>query len=208
MTIKAFNFKKIKGLKKESDREVKGLIITVSLFAAAMIIGAGTFKNTTAEISDFTTFFNNYISTRSEQKLYTVFFNSLFFNSIILTVINFAGLSCAGVPVIVFIILLKGLGAGVFSGLLFSQFSINGIGYYLITILPVSVISNSALLMACNDSIFLSADILSVSLAKKQADATIIMNHLKKNIVLLGLCILASALDCILTKAFEFMFTF
>ena len=46
MTIKAINFKKINSLRNESDREVKGMIITLALFAAAMIIGSGTLKNT------------------------------------------------------------------------------------------------------------------------------------------------------------------
>ena len=176
MTIKAFTFNKIRSLKNESDREVKGLIITVSLFAAAMIIGAGTHKYT----SEYAELFNHYLSLRLNEKLYMIFFNSFIVNFFILMIINFAGLSCTGIPVIVFLVLIKGLGAGVFAGLLYSQFSLNGIGYYLIAVLPVSVMTNSALLLACNNSVFMSADILAVALSKKQADSDDIKTYLKK----------------------------
>lgn len=204
MTIKAFNLNKIRSLKNESDREVKGLIITVSLFAAAMIIGAGAIEYT----SEYTELFNDYLMMRSNEKFHTIFFNSFFVNLCILIIINFAGLSCAGIPVIVFIVITKGLGAGVFSGLLYSQFTLSGIGYYLITVLPVSVITNTALLLACNNSVFTSADILAVSFAKKQADINIIKNYLKKNLIIMLICIFASILDCVLTKSSALTFIF
>ncbi len=208
MKIKALNFKKFNSLKYESDREVKGLIITLSVFAAAMIIGAGTLKYTSENMYEYSDIFNRYITMRSYEKIYTIFLNSVSVNLFFLFLINFAGLSCIGIPFIVLTILIKALGAGFFSGYLFSQFSMSGIGYYLITILPGAVISNAALLFASNNSAFLSADIFSVTLSKKQPDGNIIKNHLKKNIIILILCIIASIIDCVLAKAFEFMFTF
>ncbi|MBR3867714.1 MAG: stage II sporulation protein M [Clostridia bacterium] len=208
MTIKAINFKKINSLRNESDREVKGMIITLALFAAAMIIGSGTLKNTSDYIGDYSDIFNSYIIMRSDEKIYTVFFNSVSVNLFFILLINFAGLSCVGIPLTVFIILIKGLGFGFFSGFLFSEFSMSGIGYYLITVLPGAVISNTAILLACNNSAFMSADILAVTLSKKQPDENIVKNYLKKSTLITAICIIASIIDSVLAKAFEFMFVF
>lgn len=208
MTIKAFNFKKINSIKNNYDREVKGMIITLALFAAAMIIGAGTLKYTSDYIGDYTDIFDMYALMRSNEKMYTIFFNSISVNLFFILLINFAGLSCIGIPLTVFIIILKGLGLGYFSGFLFSEFSMSGIGYYLITVLPGAVISNTALLLACNNSAFLSADILAVILSKKQPDENIIKNYLKKSAVIIAICIIASIIDSVLVKAFDFMFIF
>ena len=173
-----------------------------------MIIGAGTLKYTSDYIGDYADIFNNYVIMRSDEKMYTIFFNSISVNLFFILLINFAGLSCVGIPITVLITLIKGLGIGFFSGYLFSQFSMSGIGYYLITILPGAVISNAALLLACNNSAFLSADILAVTLSKNQADENIIKNYLKKNAVIITICIIASMIDCVLAKAFESMFVF
>lgn len=208
MTIKAFNLKKINNIKSESDREVKGLIITVALFAAAVIIGAGTLKQSSVYANEYSDFFCQYLMNRANEKIYTIFFNSISLNLLLLLLINFAGLCCIGIPVLILTVLLKGFGFGFFAGYLFSQFSINGIGYYLITVFPGAVISNTALLIVSNNSVFLSSDILSVSLAKKQADANLIKNYIKQNMIIIAAYIIASIIDCILIKAFGFMFAF
>ena len=208
MTIKALNLKNINRLKNESDREVKGLIITVALFAAAMILGAGTLKHTSDYAGEYSDFFSTYLINRADEKIYTIFFNAMSLNLLLLLLINFAGLCCIGIPILILIILIKGFGFGFFAGYLYSQFSINGIGYYLITVFPGAVISITALLIASNNSAFLSSDILSVSLAKKQADGNLIKNYIKQNIIIIVAYIIASIIDSILIKAFGFMFAF
>ena len=208
MTIKAFNLKKINNLKNESDREVKGLIITVALFTAAVILGSGTLKHSSDFAGEYSDFFSQYLINRTNEKIYTIFFNSISLNLLLLLLINFAGLCCIGIPILILLVLLKGFGFGFFAGYLFSQFSINGIGYYLITVFPGAVITNTMLLIASNNSVFLSSDILSVSLAKKQADANLLKNYIKQNIIVIAAYIIASIIDSILIKAFGFMFVF
>ena len=80
MTIKTIKFKSINNSDPEKDREVKGLIIAVSLFAAGMIIGAGLLKNSTFNNPDFIALFNNFIQIRAKQKVYQLFSNSLIVN--------------------------------------------------------------------------------------------------------------------------------
>ena len=208
MTIKTIKFKKINNLDPEKEREVKGLIITLALFASGMIIGAGLLKSETYNSSDFSSIFNNYILIRSEQKFYQLFLNSLSINLFSIFVANFAATSCIGVPLAVSMPVVKGLGMGVIAGYLFSEFSMNGIGYYLLTILPGGIIGNAALLLACTDACFLSADILATVLSKKQTDDSMLKNYFKKNLIIILISVLASAIDCVLVKAFAYLFIF
>lgn len=208
MTIKAFSIKKINGLQNGYDREVKAMIITLALFAAAMIMGAGTLKHTSDYIGEYTDIFNNYLLLRSDCKIYEIFIRTFLLNFFFLSVVIFTGLSCTGIPIAVLMVLLRGFGIGFFAGFLFSRFSISGIGYYLITVLPGAIIANTALLLACHNAVFLSADILAVTLSKKQPEENTIKIFLKKNAIILLICIASSIIDSLLFKAFEYMFVF
>lgn len=208
MTIKTIKFKSINNSDPEKDREVKGLIIAVSLFTAGIIIGAGLLKSSTFNNQDFISLFDNFIQIRAEQKIYQLFSNSLAINILFIFIINFAATSCVGIPFAVGIPVIKGLGTGIVAGYLFSEFTINGIGYYLLTILPGSVISNTAILLACNDACFLSADILATVLSKKQPDSNILKNYLKRNIIIIILTISSALIECLAVKAFAYMFIF
>lgn len=208
MTIKTIKFKKINSIDPEKEREVKGMIIALALFASGMIIGAGLIKSASADAGEFAAIFNNYISMRLEQKTYQLFINSLLINLICILVANFSGMSCIGVPLAVFIPVIKGFGSGFIAGYLFSEFAMNGIGYYLLTILPGGIIANAALLIACNDACFMSADILAIMLAKKQSDEILIKNYLKRNVIILFISVIASVVDSILVKAFAYLFVF
>lgn len=208
MTIKTIKFKKLNNLDPEKEREVKGLIIAISLFASAMIIGAGLLKSDGYNSADFTSLFNNFIQIRSEQNLFQLFLNSLLINISCIFVANFAAMSCVGIPIAVFIPVIKGLGTGILAGYLFSEFAINGIGYYLLTILPGGIVGNAALLLACNDACFLSSDILATILSKKQPDDGILKNFIKRNLIIVLLTISSSLIDCILVKAFAYLFIF
>lgn len=208
MTIKTIKFKSVNNSDPEMDREVKGLIIAVSLFAAGMIIGAGLLKSSTFNNPDFISLFDNFVQIRAEQKIYQLFFNSLAINLACIFVINFAATSCIGIPLAVVIPVIKGLGTGIVAGYLFSEFTINGIGYYLLTMLPGCVICNTAILLACNDACFLSADILATVLSRKQPDSNVLKNYLKRNIIIIILTISSALIECLSVKIFAYMFIF
>lgn len=208
MTIKTIKFKKINSIKPEQEREVKGIIIALALFASGMIIGAGILKNTSSDISNFIQLFDEYIYMRTQQKIYQLLFNSILVNISCVIIANFAGMSCIGIPFAVLLVVTKGLGSGFLAGYLFSEFAMSGIGYYLLTILPGAIIANSALLIACNSACFMSADILATILSKKQADENLIKTYIKKNLIILIISFVASVFDCVLTKAFSYLFVF
>ena len=208
MKIKTIKFKKSGIIDTEKDREVKGLIIAVALFAASMIIGAGVFRNESSFTAEFSEIFSNFILARSNESAPELFFNSLSLNLFFIVIANFVGMSCIGFPVAVSLPVIKGFGYGFVAGYLLSKYSMSGFGYYLLTVLPGGILANAALLIICNDACFLSADILAVVLAKKQVDSNIIVNYIKRVLFLIMLTVGASIIDCLLAKAFGYLFIF
>lgn len=208
MKIKTIRLKKNNDLVPEKEREVKGMIIMLALFGAGMIIGAGLLRNGSSEFtSDFLTMFDTYTEMRTTQKIYITFFNSLAVNIAFILISFVVGFSCIGLPVSGILPILKGLGSGVVSGYLFSHFAMSGIGYYFLTIFPGAIIGNSAMLLACNCSSFMSIDILSIITGKKQADELLIHDYIKKYLIIFALSAVSSIIDAILTKSFSYLFT-
>lgn len=208
MKIKTIRLKKNNSFSPEKEREIKGMIIFLALFASGMIVGAGVLRGgASGSLENFIKIFDTYTSSRSEQKIYVTFLNSLAVNLLFLALSFAAGLSCVGLPVATVLPIIKGLGSGLTAGYLFSQFAMSGIGYYLLTIFPGSVIGSSSLLLACNCSSFMSADILAAVLGKKQTDISYIQNYVKKYLILTAFAAAGSAADSVLTKAFAYLFT-
>ena len=208
MKIKTINFKKFHNLDYEKEREVKGLIIAAALFTSGMIIGAGLFRSTPENISEFSEIFDNFILTRTDETVLQLFFNSLIINLTFILISFFAGMSCFGFPITVILPVIKGFGYGVIAGYLFSEYTMSGIGYYLLTILPGGIISNATLLYICNEACFLSADTLMIVLGKKQADKNKTILYVKKILLLIMITVFSSFLDSLLVKAFSYLFTF
>lgn len=209
MKIKAIRLKNNTDIIGNKEREVKGMIIILALFAAGVIVGSGIFRNGNSELSnELAQVFDTFVTARENQKLYVTFFNSAIINTVFLIIPFIFGLSCVGLPVTAIVAVTKGLGLGIVAGYMFSNFAMSGIGYYLLTIFPGAIIANSILLLGCNCSLFMSTDILSVILSKKQPDANMLSTYLKKYLILLIGSFAASAIDGILTKAFSYLFSF
>lgn len=208
MTVKAIKLKKLGNLQPEKDREVKGGIIAVALFAAGMIIGSGMLRSETDSIISVVEIFDSFVAQRLENKVSEILVNSLCVNIVCIILAFVSGCSCIGLPLAVALPVVKGLGTGFLGGYLFSQFAMSGIGYYLLTILPGAVISNSLLIIMCNSACFMSVDILAVVLSKKQPEDCSIKLYIKKFLIILLIASVASLLDCLLAKAFSYLFVF
>ena len=208
MKIKTIRIKRSFDIPPERERDVKGMILTLALFAFGMIVGAGLLKSGSSDfIRDFTSVFDLYTEARNSQKIYTVFFHSIAVNTLFLVSAFGFGLSCIGLPVTVLLPVVKGLGMGIVSGYLFSHFAMSGIGYYLLTIFPGAVLTNSALLLACNASSLMSIDILATVTSRKPADIGLVKNYLKKYLILLIVTLTGSLIDAVLTRSFSYLFS-
>lgn len=208
MKIKTIRIKRGYDLPTEKERDVKGIILMLALFAFGMIVGAGLLRSDSSDfIRDFVCVFDAYTDARGSQKIYTVFFHSIAVNFLFLISAFGFGLSCIGLPITVMLPVIKGLGMGIVSGYLFSHFAMSGIGYYLLTIFPGAVLSSSALLLACNSGSFMSMDILATVTGRKTPEAEMIKNYLKQFLILLILTIAGSLVDAILTRSFSYLFS-
>lgn len=208
MKIKTIRIRRSFDIPPERERDVKGMILALALFAFGMIVGAGLLKSGSSDfIRDFTSVFDLYTEARNSQKIYTVFFHSIAVNTLFLVSAFGFGLSCIGLPVTVLLPVVKGLGMGIVSGYLFSHFAMSGIGYYLLTIFPGAVLTNSALLLACNASSLMSIDILATVTSRKPADTGLVKNYLKKYLILLIVTLTGSLIDAVLTRSFSYLFS-
>lgn len=208
MKINTIKFNKKQIIPPEKDREVKGLIITVALFASGMIIGSGLYNYQNNNITDI---LNNVFFQNIHFQNYSVFhslINEIIVNIFFLALIFFSGISCAGIPVIILTVFIKGMSTGMLAGFLFSSYSINGICYYLITILPAYVFLNACFLISANNSYFLSWDITSIIMDKMQPDKSLIKGYIIKMCPMLLFSIIASLISIFLKKAFNGLFSF
>ncbi len=208
MKIKTIRFQKISNVVFENDREVKGLIIGLAFFAGAMIIGAGFIKSIALVNAEIYNLIALFLRTRNEASIISVFTNSLILNCSCLLILIIFGMSCVGIPFSILTIILKGLGTGILSGILFTVYRISGIGYYLLIILPGSIIANSAIILMAETSCFFSADILTVLIGKKHSDREVISPFIKKVIILSAVVFAASLIDCVMVKLFSYLFVF
>lgn len=210
MKIKTIRLRKYAELSPDQEIEVKSMIIFIALFAMGVIVGAGIIKkgSSTELITDFTSIFNIYIHNRNNSKIINMFFNSLTIN-LFLIILNFcAGLCCVGIPIAILTPITKGIGYGVLSGFLFIKYSMNGIGYFLLTIFPSGVIAASILLLASCSACLMSKELLAVILEKKQPNSIAVIKYIKRYLVYFSGILFSSAAETLLIKAFSYLFVF
>lgn len=209
MTIKTIRLKQNMGITNQTEREVKTAIIILALFTAGMIVGAGLMRAQSLSINEnFIKLFNTYIQYRNSSKSLRIFTYSIASNSIILFLSFLCGLHCFGLPVLSSIPIIRGLGYGMLSGYLMTQYRINGIGYYLLTILPSGIITTAILVLSCTISSVTSYNFAIVVLGKRQTDAKELISYIKKYALFLILTIFNASLDTLISKSFSYLFVF
>ena len=208
MKIKAINFNRIKIINQMSDREVKGLIVLVAMFTAGIIFGAGMWRTDNLNNQITTNIINEFIVTRNVSSGFSLFINSLIFNMGFLIIIIMSGCSCIGSLFVFVMPLIRGVGYGIISGYLYSNFFMNGVGYYLLTIFPAAALFNTIILLASNSACFLSLDILAIVTGRKQTDITLLRNTLKTVFIYIFILIATSIIESVTIKAFAYLFKF
>ncbi len=208
MTFKTIKLKKTRtDIPKENDREVKAAIIFIALFAGAMIIGAALGKSNFENKEIIKNLFNYYISQRASNSALNNFSEFFLYNSLIVLFVFTSGFSCIGLTVIGLITILKGIGLGMISGYLFSQYTISGIGYYLLTILPANIIIVSGLILSCLSAFDMSTKILALVTGKGiENNEHLIKNYLSKFALIFIIIVAGTLINTLLTNAFAHLF--
>ena len=144
------------------------LLLLTLIFAAGMLIGAATVRaNASALMLKLLTLFNNYREVKGAQSILENFCNSFVNSFIYLLAVYCAGLCAVGTPLIYVVPMIRGLGLGIISGYLYGTYALRGAGYSALIMYPGVVFSVIALLLACNEGILMSKDMLTLLTNRK-----------------------------------------
>jgi len=116
------------------------------------------------------------------------------------------GLCAGGLPLLLALPVLRGLGVGVVSGWLYMSYGAAGVGYSVLVLYPAAVVSVLVMLAGCKESMLMSGDMLLMLTGKLERPETGLRLYATRYMVLLLLCVLAAALDALCFAAFSGVF--
>ena len=206
MTIKTLNIQNKLNSDMEISREVRTIIILISVFTASMIIGSGSvnLQQNSADIIKFTEY---WIITRSDLNFLRIIIISFMTNFIFNLIIFISGFNCMGTPLNLILLIIKGLGYGYTAGYLFTQ-SAKGIGYYIINIVPANIIFITCIILNITYSIILSGDIRTCISENIKLNENSINNYIKKFIIINIIILFACIIEASTSKLYTYLFFF
>ncbi len=146
MNIPDFNFKNL---------------IFFSLFFSGLIIGVLTIKSKESILNNILLdFFKSYIVERKSGTFLGCFFESLLLFSFTPFLSFIFGLSAIGLPIIIATPVIMGALTGMATGFLFFNYSLQGLCYSALIIIPAVSIVVATLIKCCSEAIIMSMDII------------------------------------------------
>lgn len=188
------------GIVKQNRR----LIFLTAIFICGLLLGAIAIKNKDAALTEeLKSLIENFCLVRSRQSLVVNFFSIFGTECIFLIPAMLFGVCAVGEPFLWLLPLIKGMGIGMISAYLYSDYSLKGMLYFAAVLLLPSVFSVAALLLGCKESILMTHDINHVLFGKheKSGDAGFFKLYILRYIVLLGSVLLSSGLGAFLSQA-------
>jgi len=116
------------------------------------------------------------------------------------------GLCAAGLPLLLLLPVLRGMGTGVVSGWLYMTYGLPGVGYSVLVLCPAVVVSVLIMLAYCKESMLMSGDMALVITGKQDKMESSLRLYVTRYLVLLLVGVLAAALDALCFSAFSGIF--
>jgi len=116
------------------------------------------------------------------------------------------GLCAAGLPFLLLLPVLRGMGTGVVSGWLYMTYGLPGVGYCVLVLCPAAVVSVLIMLAYCKESMLMSGDMALVLTGKQDKMESSLRLYVTRYLVLLLVTVLAAALDAMCFAAFSGIF--
>jgi len=176
-------------------------LLLLSIFFAGVVIGVLASKNQGDGLLQYIKSSFNceiYINKGTNNLIY--FTNSLFSGVLYLFLSFTFGLCYIGIPIIFLFPLIRGISYGVAAGNLYSAGGSAGAGYFALCILPGAVVSTAAILMACRESIIMSAGLVRAVSDKKPLKTEEINMYIRLHCFMVGILTTASLADMFLNK--------
>ena len=138
-----------------------------------------------------------------------VFANALSYfagDLLFLAVAYIMGLCAGGLPILLLLPVLRGLGIGVVSGWLYMSYGATGVGYAVLVLYPATLISMLVMLAACKESMLMSSDMLLLLGGKLDRAESGLRLYSTRYVVLLMVTAVAAVLDAICFAVFSGIF--
>ena len=123
-----------------------------------------------------------------------------------LAVAYLLGLCAGGLPLLLLLPVLRGLGIGVTSGWLYMTYGPTGVGYSLLVLYPATVVSLLIMLAGCKESMLMSSDMLLMLNGKLERAESSLRLYTTRYFVLVLTSVLAAALDAACFSVFSGVF--
>ncbi len=166
-------------------------VALIVLFIIGMVYGTLLVKSKSYNIIEMLSIITSeYVSVNATQAIISTFINSFLSVFIFILVPYLLGYSAIGQLATMLIPLFKGLGLGSAMAQLYTSYGLKGIGYSALIIIPQTVISLFAIIIACRESIKLS-NLFLLTFASKQGRDINLSTIKLYNIKFLILCLIA-----------------
>ena len=192
-----------------SNFDFKNLIF-FSLFFSGVIIGVLTTKSKDLMLNSLLTeFFNNYIVERTNEGLLGCFFESFLLFSFTPFLTFIFGLSAVGFPIIIATPAIMGALTGMATGFLFFNYSLQGLCYSALIIVPAVSIVVATLIKCCSEAIIMSMDIITcIGGYQNNLKQNIMKEYCLRFLVLFIPIIISALLNVFSFKIFGNLFSF
>lgn len=146
---------------------------------------------------------------RVEQSVFSTFIHSFGADAFVLIILYLLGFSAIAQPLELFVPAFYGLGVGASMGYIYSAYSFQGIVYCFVMIVPTTVISTFAVVLATREACFMSNLFLGNIIPRFKADISIqtLKLYSIKYLVLLGFALASAVVDCVFTFLFAGLFS-
>lgn len=202
MTVKTIRLKKNISLTTVNDREVRLMIILLSILAGGVIIGAGISDINNFEKINIAKIVNNHINNRLESDISKLIISDISLNLSVMLLMLISGLCCIGLPMPIIIILLKSIYTGIIGQYVFTNLSLKLFIYYIFCFLPENIIFTVTILLLANHSILMSNKLYNHIIQKKDNIKISPKEYYNKFIILTIPIILASITESIINYLF------
>ena len=151
---------------KFTDFMAKNNILVILIFLFILGLAAGTFSGSKISVlSEYSDdYLKRFISERTNATFFSVTLNSFMGSALTLLLTFAAGTSMLGVILVPTIFLLRGVLYGSVSALLYSEYSVKGIAFNAVLIIPAAIVFIISLILSSRESIKFSLIIAKMTL--------------------------------------------
>lgn len=191
------------------DLDFKTLIF-FTLFFSGVIIGALTIKTKEASVNNLLIeFFNDYIALRKSEGILGCFFESLLILSFTPFLTFIFGLSAIGLPIIIATPVIMGAITGMATTFLFFNYSLQGLCYSALIIIPTLSLVAATLLKCCCEATIMSFDIITcIGGYQSNLKQNIIKEYCLRYLVLFIPVVISALINVLSFKIFGNLFSF